>query len=809
MFININKIDKLPRSIEHALKALEFEKVRHWLRERCASTLGQEIVDSLHPYDDIEKIEFSLNFISEIKRLLTEYSNPDLSKLKDIRRICVFIFKEGIASSEQIWHVKEFIDIITELKQFSDKLGKGEFPLFKKFADGLQALEPLARSVGKYLKEPGHIKYNATALLKRLNDQHGEIHNSIHSKLNNFISSKRYKKFLQEEVITLREGRFVLPVKSAWQSKVDGIVHDRSSTGATVFIEPLEITKLNNKLKEIGTEREEEMQRILRGLTRTVSAKLNNLFWDIKQLKKLDFYQSAASLSLYMNSAPPHINSDGRLNILQGTHPLLIEEQKGKGSNFEAVPINFDVGQDSKVLILTGPNMGGKTVTLKTVGLLSLMALTGLHIPASPDTEIPLFKKIFVDIGDEQSIEFSLSSFAAHLRRWKNALDDADKDSLVLLDELGSSTAPEEGAPLALSLLKILSDKGCLIIAATHLGTVKAFAEETADFENASMEFDEETLRPTYHVNIGSPGRSWAFEVAKKLGLPQGLIDGAYNYLSSDEIKLESLTKELQHHLKRLKAKENELNQRLERVSITETEIDTLRAEIAADRESLKKERRRYEIKKNEMLEKFLEKTKKELKIKLDKSSECLEKINSEQEQEQTLNEIDKQLLELRESRDDESPHPMELVEGEEVLIVTLNKEGTIIKPPDKQGRMKVLIGGKSLDIHFSKVEVLDKSEDEKQVSKARYEIVKPADKVNVLGKTFEDAKRIISHTIDNAIAADMESLEIIHGEKVLYKKLREFFTNSDRIEAYRPGEPWQGANNITIIKLKQSKSKR
>ncbi|MBN1756344.1 endonuclease MutS2 [bacterium] len=777
----------------HSSSVLELLKVKGLLQEYCVSPMAKQRAADLSPLNSREEAGWSFSFISEIKRMLQQSHNPNLHGLHDIREYCSKAAKQGILNEEQLWKVMEVLCLTEQLIRLIRK-SNDEYPMLRVFLSNLITLIPLDSQIERFLQAPGEIRENATPTLVNLNKQYEIVRERIQGKLEGYLNSRKFSGYLQEPLVTFRQGRFVIPVQAVHKERIPGVIHDRSASGATLFVEPFTVVSFNNELREIELKIKAEKERILRFLSQLIGAKADTINSNVDYLATLDFYTAAAHLSQRYDAGAPDFSKNGDFILKRAYHPLLLEERY-KDPEFKPIHLDLELKGAINALIITGPNMGGKTVTLKTIGLLSMMAVMGLHIPAANGTTMPFFKKIFADIGDEQSIEFSLSSFASHIKHWCEALDGAGPDSLVLLDELGSSTAPEEGAPLSIALLNKLVKKKARIIATTHLGTLKTLAAQRPEFDNAAMEFDPDNLNPTYQLRMGAPGRSWAFQIAQVLGLPQEIITSGYQLLSQEEVKIDNLTRELEEQITTLQKKNDQVSGYLQELEGQKMMLEGLLKSNKEKEEILLRLKKRYEKEKNEMLKDFLEKERHRLRILLPDS-------NDKETLHRAIETVEDNLKKVKKKQDRFRKINYEFREGQHVNIIFMDKEGEILSLPDKSGYLKILVDGYQMNIHGSELEPLkeDKKPQQKQIF---YKERKPPESLNLLGLHFAEAQEKIDQYIDDAIVKEKNDLLIIHGKKVLKDKVRAYLRNNKRVESIEPAELWEGGDGATVVKLK------
>ncbi len=791
---------------EHSLKVLEFDKVKDKLSGFCHSNLGQEKVSQLIPSTDHKEIEENLNKTAQFKEiLLYEEGIPSL-QFQDIRGGLKKVSVPGFSLEPQ-----ELLEIATVLscardwlKFFKDK--KEKFPAiqailrgrvgFNKTITNLTYNEKLYTAINNTVDPAGEIKDSASDRLAKIRREKNTVRNKILDKLNSILASKKTKS--EEEIITLREGRFVIPVRESESHKVKGIVHDKSSTGLTFYIEPTEAIESNNQLKELDIEERNEIHRILRELSEKVRLDLENLKANLEILSELDFIYAKAKFSIELKCNKAVLNQDGYLRLVKARHPFLDQKM--------VVPLTIELGKEYSTLIITGPNTGGKTVALKTVGLLSLMVQSGLEIPAEPGTEVNLFAKIFADIGDEQSIEMSLSTFSSHIRQIINALQNADRQSLVLLDEIGAGTDPKEGAALGEAILNYLTEKKVKTLATTHFGALKVLAQNNPQIRNASFEFDTKSLQPTYRFQMGLPGASYAIEIASRLGLKSEIVQQASGLVGTQEKDLTSLIQELEENLKKIREQEK----------ATSEQKEVLERLVASYQDKVSKIQKEGKEIKNKALKdskELVERTKLEL-------DSLVKEIKDRQAEKETVKKaarfVQQKKEEIKQELEKLKPEKIyrdeKLTVGDLVWVESLNSDGEILAPPDKSGKVRIRVG--KITISVSKKDVYKKSLVDADKSKkpnlslSKYELNEQsvAPEIDLRGLTAEEAMDRVDQYLDQAYVSDFSEVSIIHGKGTgaLRKKLTAFLKKHPRVEDTRLGQWNEGGDGVTIVKIKK-----
>ncbi|HOL92572.1 MAG TPA: endonuclease MutS2, partial [Clostridiales bacterium] len=648
------------------------------------------------------------------------------------------------------------------------------------------------------------ISDNASSTLASIRKRIREEQESLKDKLNSMIHSSKYQKFMQESIVTIREDRYVIPVKAEYRNEIPGLVHDSSASGATVYIEPMAMVEANNNIKQLRIKEQLEIERILQELTGEVAGIIEPLKANMTLFAQLDFVFAKAKLSLDLKCVCPKLNREKRINIKKGRHPLLDSKT--------VVPIDLWIGERFTTLVITGPNTGGKTVTLKTVGLFTLMVQSGLHVPAAEGTEMSVFDNVFADIGDEQSIEQSLSTFSSHMRNIVEILSRADDMSLVLFDELGAGTDPTEGAALAMSILENLHGRGAITIATTHYSELKVYALTTDGVENACCEFDVETLRPTYRLLIGVPGKSNAFAISKRLGLSDDILDRAREFLSGEEIQFEDVLMTIERN--RRESEQERLQAESLRLEIEKLkkELEEQKYKLSSQREKLlreaREEARRILLDARKDAGDILEEMKQAAKLQDEKerrraAEEAKAKLRG------SIGKIEESLAEGLFRRKGFVKPPENLKPGDSVLILDLNQKGTVITPPDKDGEALVQAGIMKINVHVTNLKLIDEQSYEIQrtgsssigVSKA----MNISPRTDIRGMNVEEAIIILGKYLDDAALAGLSEVTIVHGKGTgaLRSGVHQYLKTNHHVKSFRLGQYGEGEAGVTIVTLK------
>jgi DNA mismatch repair protein MutS2 len=685
-----------------------------------------------------------------------------------------------------------------------DRIETEEDNIVRELISLLETNRPLEDRINMSIISEEEIADTASPTLNNIRRQIRNAQESIKNKLNEIIKSSKYQKYMQESIVTMRGDRYVIPVKQEYRSEFPGLVHDSSASGATIFIEPMAVVEANNSIKELRIKEQAEIERILREITEEVAGMGEGLKSNVSLLTKLDFIFAKAKLSLDYKCICPRINNERKIVIKKGRHPLLDVKT--------VVPIDFWIGEDFDTLVVTGPNTGGKTVTLKTVGLFTLMMQAGLHVPANEGTSLSVFNKVYADIGDEQSIEQSLSTFSSHMKNIVNILDNVDDNSLVLFDELGAGTDPTEGAALAMSILENIRNRGAITVATTHYSQLKVYALTTKYVENACCEFNVETLQPTYRLLIGVPGKSNAFAISKRLGLREDVIERAKEFLTREDIKFEDMLQSIEKNLNQTES-EKQMAQRYR------LEAEKLKKEIEEKKEKLNKSREQLIKEAREEARKILLEAKRESEEiisemkRLEKESQNdLRQKKAEEMRLKLKNKVDdveEKLSSELIKRNKSSKPPKNLKPGDTVLIVNLNKKATVIAPPDKDGEVLVQAGIMKINVHISTLELVDEQKSEMRrsgmseigASKAK----NISTEIDLRGYNLDEALDKVDKYLDDAIIAGLREVSIIHGKGtgVLRSGIQKYLKSNPRLKSFRLGRYGEGESGVTIVELK------
>ena len=789
---------------EKAIKVLEYNKIIELLRNQAGSEMTKKVISELMPFTDPREIKTALEETNEAARLITYKGALPLGNFYDIKGYVGFAKKGGTLSIRQLLHILYNMKITSETISYL----KGDvpaLPILQSLVELLVVFKDLAEEIDRSIESEDTLSDNASPELKNIRRGIARQNDAIKNRINQIINKSDNQIMLQDAIVTVRDGRYVIPVKQEYRGRFPGIIHDQSSSGATLFIEPQVIVNLNNELRELEIAEKVEIERILAELSSRVGEHAEILKNNMDILVQLDLIMAKGKLSHLQKAECPSVNDEGILRLKYARHPL-IDEKK-------AVPINIEIGKRYSTLVVTGPNTGGKTVTLKTAGLLSMMAQTGLHIPASSESTIPVYQNIFADIGDEQSIEQSLSTFSSHMKNIVDIVDVAGFDSLVLLDELGAGTDPTEGAALAIAILETLRKRGTHIFATTHYTELKKYAISTEGVENASMEFDVETLSPTYKLTIGIPGKSNAFEISKKLGLPGEIIDKSRALLEGGDIQFESVLEAIEEDKKRAEAERDEAIAINIEMKKQKAELEEREAKLKARQEKAlndAKEEARAIIAEAKALSKSVQQELKEL-AKVESLGERNKRLENSKRKIKDAAGRYKEII-VREEND--NPVSVEDVKiGDRVKVLTLNQNGEVIGLPDNKGEIMVQVGIMKMKCKAKDLKIIIDGTQKKKKPKVKSnygslyksKTSSISTTVNVQGQNLDEALFNVEKYIDDAFMANLEEVTVIHGrgEGILKKGIHEMLKRNKQVKTYRKGGYSEGGDGVTIVKLK------
>lgn len=792
---------------EKVLHTLEYNKILDQLTEYAFSADARSRCQKLRPITDRAQIEQLQQQTSDALSRLFKYGSLSFSGVTDIRDSLKRLEIGGALSAIELLRVCSLLESAKRAKAFARSQDDNDQPddsLTSLFA-GIEPLTPLCDEIRRCILSEDEIADDASSTLHSIRRSMRGMNDKIRAQINSMINNTTTRSYLQDTVITMRDGRYCLPVKAEAKSLVPGMIHDQSSTGSTLFIEPMAVVNLNNEYKELQLREQEEIEVILAGLSNLTASYATQLLADYELLTELDFIFARAAFAQTYNGVAPLFNDDGRIHIRKGRHPLLDPKK--------VVPIDVRLGEDFRLLIVTGPNTGGKTVSLKTVGLLTLMGQSGLHIPASERSELGIFDEVFADIGDEQSIEQSLSTFSSHMVNIIRILEQVNDRSLVLFDELCAGTDPTEGAALAISILSKLHLYGARIMATTHYSELKVYALSTPGVENACCEFDVATLSPTYRLLIGIPGKSNAFAISEKLGLPSDLITDAKGRISKSEGDFEDLIADLEKSRSTIEREQLEINQ--------------YKAEIESLKEKLEQKQERLDSSRNKILREANEQAYNILKEAKDVADETIRNFNkygkagapvSEMEKERTKlrGKMDKAAQKMSEQKKASVPNhnvPKKLRIGDSVKVISMNLKGTVHSLPNARGDLYVQMGILRSLVNINDLILLEEdaapgTKKFQKTSAGKIKMSKSASvstEINLIGKTTDEAIPLLDKYLDDAYLAHLPSVRIVHGKGTgaLRNAVQAHLKRLKYVKSFHLGEFGEGDAGVTIAEFK------
>lgn len=783
---------------------LEYNKIIDFLMEHASSFSGRERCKKLKPKTVVEEIQTAQEQTSAAFSRIVKKGRPSFSGCAPVNDSLKRLEIAGSLGTSELLRICKLLECAGRAKSYGRSDNTDEIPdCLDIYFSRLEPVTPLSAEIRRCILEDDEISDDASSNLKHIRRSIAQMNDRVHSTLTGLVNGS-LRTYLQDSIITMRGDRYCIPVKAEYRSQVPGMIHDQSSTGSTLFIEPMSVVKLNNDLKELYAKEQEEIQVILARLSADAAEYTDTIRSDYSILSELDFIFAKGALALDMNASMPIFNTEGRIHIREGRHPLL--ERK------TVVPITVTLGDTFDLLIVTGPNTGGKTVSLKTVGLFTLMGQAGLHIPALDRSELAVFHDVYADIGDEQSIEQSLSTFSSHMTNIVSFLEHVDEHSLVLFDELGAGTDPTEGAALATAILNHLHLRGIRTMATTHYSELKVYALSTEGVENACCEFNVETLRPTYHLLIGIPGKSNAFAIAGKLGLPQEIIDAAKTQLSEQDESFEDLLTDLESSRLTIEREQSE-------IAAYKRELEALKQEAKKKNEKLDEQKERIIREAHEKAHNILSEAK-------ETADETLRNFHKFGKENISVSEMEKEREKIRKkmeaarsgmAKETARPHSQHKASdfklGESVRVLSMNLNGTVSSLPDSKGNLTVQMGILRSQVHISDLEIIEETPSylRKNVNQTRKGKVKMnkalsvSTEINLLGKTVDEAIAELDKYLDDASLAHLSSVRIVHGKGTgaLRSGIHTYLKRQKHVKSFRLGAFGEGDAGVTIAELK------
>ena len=791
---------------QKAYKALEYYKIIDMLTDKASSFMGKELCRKLTPSTDLEEIRHMQTQTKDALTRLFQKGNISFGSVKDVRGSLKRLEIGSALGITELLSICSLLENVNRVKAYSRNDRSDSLPdSLDGMFSALEPLTPLSAEIRRCILSEDEISDDASSTLRQIRRNMKVANDKIHTQLSSLVNGSA-RNYLQDAVITMRNGRYCIPVKSEYKGQVPGMVHDQSSTGSTLFIEPMAIVKLNNDIRELELKEQKEIEIILADLSEQTAVHSEPIKTDLEIMVQLDFIFARASLAMDMNGNEPLFNDKGRINLKKARHPL-IDKKK-------AVPIDIRLGDDFDLLVITGPNTGGKTVSLKTVGLLTMMGQSGLHIPALDRSELALFHEVYADIGDEQSIEQSLSTFSSHMTNVVSFLKNADTHSLVLFDELGAGTDPTEGAALAISILSHLHERGIRTMATTHYSELKVYALSTPGVENGCCEFDVETLRPTYRLLIGVPGKSNAFAISSKLGLPDYIIEKAKEQISEQDESFEDVLTSLENSRITIENERAEIEQ-------YKKEIEALKEKLESKQEKLDERKERILRQANEEAHAILRETKEyadqTMKMFHKFQKDHVDTASMEKERQKLRQRMNKaesgmaQNAAVKKPKKELSAKDLSL--GESVKVLSMNLNGTVSSRPDSKGYLFVQMGIIRSKVHISDLELVDEAEITtptlQRTGAGKIRMSKSASvstEINLLGKTVDEAIAELDKYLDDAYIAHLKSVRVVHGKGTgaLRKGVHNYLKRQKHVASFRLGEFGEGDAGVTIVEFKK-----
>lgn len=788
---------------ERVFRKLDFDKILERLAGRCLLPRAREIAEALRPYANLEQVRDVLAETGEGRVLLRVNPLFSVRGAKEVRPLLERCLRGGTLSPEELLHIRDTLKAARQIKQ-SLLEGKTETPRLQKIVLGIDPPKEIEQEISRCISEEGSVADQASPQLADFRRSITRLQQRIRDTLEGIIRNSAYQKALQDPIITQRSDRYVVPIKQEYRQSFSGIVHDQSASGATLYIEPMAIVNLGNELREVILKEQREVQRILLQLSAQVEGEAERIADAHEALAQVDFILAKSHLSESMNAGAPELSDQQEIKLVQARHPLLT------GS---VVPLNIELGKRFDTIVITGPNTGGKTVALRTVGLLSAMAQSGLHIPAEADSRLGIFTCIFVDIGDEQSVEQSLSTFSGHMKNIVEIVQGADRRSLILLDEIGAGTDPTEGAALAMSIITELHELGCRIIATTHYGALKSFAYNTPRIENASVEFDVETLRPTYRLMIGIPGKSNAFYIAGRLGLNDTVLERAKSFVTEREMQVADLIDNLEDTQRDIEREKRRIQE--ERKNI-ETESSQLKAK------SLKLEEDYQELlalAQDEATE-VLRKTRHEAELLIDELKQALKEEHKDQHAIEHARQGMKKLSNKVGTKEKETRtssgggiNPEEIKLGQTLYLTKLRQKGYVLKLPTNNGEVLVQVGVMKLNVHLSEVRLVQEEKvstprraetfGQGRIGMSKAQNVRT--EIDLRGMMVNEATEELDKYLDDTVLTGAGLVYIIHGKGTgaLRTGVQDFLKGHPHVKSFRLGQHGEGDLGVTVVELK------
>ena len=785
------------------LNKLEYFKILETLSTFATTYIGKNMCLNLLPSNKQDDVKNRLLETDEAVKVLYRSTTPPLSEIADNTINLKTLESFGTLSLKSLLDITDILKIADSLKKYfyTDYIVPEDFEILNSIFSLLYSNSSIIKKIDTCILDENTLNDNASSNLLSIRKKQRNLEQDIKSKLTNFLHSSSYSKYIQENVVTIRNDRYVIPIKEEYRSQVKGFIHDVSSSGSTIFIEPISVFELNNELANLKIEENLEIEKILQDLSKLFYPYIEELKLDIECIGKLDFIFAKAKYSKSINAVTPIINEEKKIVLENAKHPLLDPKK--------AVPCSLTLGKDFNTLVITGPNTGGKTVTLKTIGLLTCMACSGLNIPASQNSSIYVFDNVFADIGDDQSISDSLSTFSAHMKNIVDIVNNSTSNSLILVDELGSGTDPIEGASLAISVLDYFTNNHSLTVATTHYQELKKYALTRNDFENASVEFDINTLSPTYHLLIGVPGKSNAFEISRKLGLSEEIIENAKSNLTKKDVDFEELLKNIYDNKSKIEHEKAQISEELEK-------IETLKKSLERDNSKLLEQEKNLindaKIKARNILLEAKEEANSIISD-MNKISEDVSDISNSK-----LNNLRNKLnnsiknISLEATKDNSNTSNSiskdEAVPNTNVFVTTLGKNGVIVSNISKSNEVQVQVGSMKMSINIKYLQKLKSPAVNKSANTSHVSVSKTRNaksEINIIGFNVDEATFVVDKFLDDCALAKLETVRIVHGKGTgkLRDGIHKFLKSNPHVKSFRMGTYGEGEMGVTVVTLK------
>ena len=785
------------------LNKLEYFKILETLSTFATTYIGKNMCLNLLPSNQKDDVKNRLLETDEAVKVLYRSSTPPLSEIADNTINLKTLESFGTLSLKSLLDITDILKIADSLKKYfyTDYIVPEDFEILNSIFSLLYSNSSIIKKIDTCILDENTLNDNASSNLLSIRKKQRNLEQDIKSKLTNFLHSSSYSKYIQENVVTIRNDRYVIPIKEEYRSQVKGFIHDVSSSGSTIFIEPISVFELNNELANLKIEENLEIEKILQDLSKLFYPYIEELKLDIECIGKLDFIFAKAKYSKSINAVTPIINEEKKIVLENAKHPLLDPKK--------AVPCSLTLGKDFNTLVITGPNTGGKTVTLKTIGLLTCMACSGLNIPASQNSSIYVFDNVFADIGDDQSISDSLSTFSAHMKNIVDIVNNSTSNSLILVDELGSGTDPIEGASLAISVLDYFTNNHSLTVATTHYQELKKYALTRNDFENASVEFDINTLSPTYHLLIGVPGKSNAFEISRKLGLSEEIIENAKANLTKKDVDFEELLKNIYDNKSKIEHEKAQISEELEKIEALKKSLERDNSKLFEQEKNLINDAK---IKARNILLEAKEEANSIISD-MNKISEDVSDISNSK-----LNNLRNKLnnsiknISLEATKDNSNTSNSiskdEAVPNTNVFVTTLGKNGVIVSNISKSNEVQVQVGSMKMSINIKYLQKLQSPAVNKSANTSHVSVSKTRNaksEINIIGLNVDEATFVVDKFLDDCALAKLETVRIVHGKGTgkLRDGVHKFLKSNPHVKSFRMGTYGEGEMGVTVVTLK------